>query len=286
MTSVGPALNPTLLDRLHLPAFAVTTPLSGLGYGIEPVAVPRQGDQTVEIEPDIVITAKDPEFDPIRGISYFRGGVKVVYGDTVLTADTLVVRVATKNPEIDDKPIEIPELGITLRVNEGYATGTVRIDDPEAKIQARNIRLSWNKESRNSRLESASIEIGALRLKADVLEQTVAGWQLSNVEMTTCRNEPPFYRLKLRSALVVPGKRVTARGIRLAIFGQTLPTFPSFSASLDRRTTGLTIPKLADRKDDQRIQECLTYNPTSILCFKAPARLNVECTFGTTIGPR
>lgn len=231
-------------------SFSVVAPSESLAYPIGDSPKSLRQEVPVEIEPDIIVTAKSVETDITHGVSYWRSGVRLEYGPTSLTADTLVIRTKTGIPEIDSKPFEIPELGISLGVNEGYATGAVKVDDPDAKIQARNIRLNWNEGSRNSRLEDASIEIGALRLTAESLTQTPEGWVLTNTTLTTCRNNPPLYRVKMRTTLVVPGKRVSARGVRIAIFGQTLPTIPSFSASLDRRTKGMTIPNLAYRKDE------------------------------------
>ncbi len=238
------ASSPTLaqVQRLQATSDAAEAPLA------QKESSPKE---ELPIDDVLVVRSKEPEYRIEVGVYIFRGGVEAEYDVTKLKSDTLILRVPTGDPEVDSKPIDLPEYGVFgLVPEEGYAMGGVRIDDPDGKISAAKLRFKWQEKDRTAMAEGIQVEIGAMQLKAARAEIKPSGWTLWDVDATTCREKVPFYRVRVPVFRIYPGQRAVMEKPRLSLLGADLPVIPKLSFSLDRRTQGLTLPTIANRANE------------------------------------
>ena len=201
---------------------------------------------------DIYIRAYDFVEDKEKGYLIYRGGVEAEFGPTRIVTDTLIVRKSNKDP----KPLLITEgaESYSLGPDEAKAVGAVRIIDPDGTIEASDLWVTWAPElpkgSSTARASNFKVSIGNFFLSAKEATRIGAKWDLANVQATTDKGSRPLYSLKMDHLLVDPGRKGTAKGLAISLFGAKLPKIPSTSFSLDRRARATRIPQLSYRQRD------------------------------------
>ncbi len=201
---------------------------------------------------DIYIRAYDIAVDNEKGYVIYRGGVEAELGPTKIVTDTLIVRKSSKDP----KPLQITEGNetYTLGPDEAKAVGAVKIIDPDGTIEANDLWVTWAPDlpagTPTAKAKGFKIAIGNFYLSAKEATRTGAKWDLAIVEATTDKGRRPLYSLKMDHLLVDPGRRGTAKGLTMSLFGTKLPKIPSTSFSLDRRARATRIPQLSYRQRD------------------------------------
>ncbi|MBS1702004.1 MAG: hypothetical protein JST12_10115 [Armatimonadetes bacterium] len=200
----------------------------------------------------LIIKNYEMEADRQNGYVIYRGGVEAIYGVTTLTTDTLIVRRGNKG----DPPIEVKDgdKTYTLRPMEAVAVGKVLLVDPAGTIQAKNLWFTWDPDRRAAMDEvvgqgdSVDVHIANFSIRADKMSQSLKGIDFSHVQVSTSGWKHPYFKFDARSVFIEPGKRGTARSVRLSLLGATLPAIPLFRFTLDPRANGSQIPRVGLRQ--------------------------------------
>lgn len=155
----------------------------------------------------------------------FYGGVRALYGQTLLECEELILDFSNQS---------------------GRAIGKVKVTDPEGTIDAENLVFNWKEKT--GQAENVRAQVAGMRLQMDRADIKPGVWELSGVRGTPSRTRPPEFELTARKLVLRPGQ--SGRAIRpgFSVFGVPLGTIPSYSFSLDRRVIGLRIPAASFRR--------------------------------------
>lgn len=176
----------------------------------------------------LIVTAASGHVDDQRRF-VFDDGVEATCGPSKLTADHLIVQIG------DRKSLK--------------ASGKVRLIDPDISMEASNLTLDWDDDSRNGHAERAIIEIAGVHLSAATIDLHPTEWVLNDVDGSSCNHHPQLYSLHARRLVVHPGIDGVAEGAAISMFGRKLGTIPRRKFNLQTKTQGINIPLVGYRKD-------------------------------------
>ena len=215
----------------------------------------HQGSEVSELK----ILSFDSEADWLNGTVIYRGGVKAIYGVTVLTADVLIVRKGDPGNGVRsaDPAIEITEGNqtVALKPLEAVALGRVTVVDPDGTLNASDLWFTWNPivRSKNTevigRAESVDATLSTSHIKAKSVSVTGSGLNFLNVSFWSGNWRTPLFKFEADSLLILPGEKGVARQMRLSLLGVQLPKIPKYTFSLDPRAEGLNLPTIGYRQD-------------------------------------
>jgi hypothetical protein len=188
--------------------------------------VQKAGNQ--EFGEEFQVTGKVEEIDPVRQIVVYSEGVVGKYGPTFVFADRLELHHAEKF---------------------AILRGNVRIEDPEGVIKAQSA-IFWygptkGPDGQIAVADHVELELAGVTARAESAVIKQGRWEFLNVEATNCRQPLPFYVLKSKKVVILPGRSGTLYSPKLTILGQRLPTLPTRRFSLDRRDPGFQLPAVA-----------------------------------------
>jgi len=211
----GPATTP---DAASSPTVAVTA-------AQDTPTVPAR--QTIQIDPDLIVTSEVVNFDPATGIGTFSRGVVAQYGPTTVRAERLVIDRNNRTAE---------------------AAGNVRLEDPDATLTADNLKFSWDPTNRTGEADNIQALIANVSISARRAELTPELWTFYDVAGSSCRNDPPLYQIRSRKLTIRPGQTGRAERPTLYLFGRKIVTVPDRSFNLNPRTEGFNIPSFSYRR--------------------------------------
>ena len=178
---------------------------------------------------ELQVTGKVQEIDVVRQIAVYSEGVAAKFGPTMVFADRLEIHHAD-----GDK--------------YAVARGNVRVEDPEGTLKAQSVVLWYGPtkgpDGQIAAADHVEIDIGGVNAKAERAVLRPERWEFWNVEATPCDRPLPFFSLKSKKVVVVPGRSGTAYRPEIKVLGQRLGQIPTRQFSLDRRSPGLQFPSI------------------------------------------
>lgn len=185
---------------------------------------------------EFFVTYGRAEIDLETEIVHYTGGVRAVYGPSILTAE---------------------ELFFDRKNQKGRARGQVKILDPEGTFSADNLEFELTPISEgNSKLrfkfgsaENVFMEFEGMKMKMDSFiatpTDTSVEIKMSNLYATPSRMHPPEFAIKVKELRLSSGKSGRASKLGFDVFGKQLLTIPYYNFSLDRRATGFRVPAIS-----------------------------------------
>lgn len=221
------------------------SPQTGGQTGIAPTSQSsKTKNQLVEIE------YREVEYDAETGITTYRGGVEVRFNGMKLKTDTLVLRDTEIGPETVD--FKDGDRTLFLKKKEAYALGKVELSDPEINISVSEIWFTFDENPKLgepiARAKNFYTKVDTAWIRAESAELIGTTWKLKNIGFSTSDRKTPYYQVNAKELIFEPGKRGTAKKVRFEVLGQSLPTLPSLSFSLDQRRRATQIPQLSVRQ--------------------------------------
>jgi hypothetical protein len=215
----------------------------------------HQGSEITQLK----VISSDSEADVKDGTVIYRGGVKAIYGVSVLTADVLIVRKGDPGDRNrpGDPAVEITEGGqtVSLKPFEATALGKVTVVDPDGTLKASNLWFTWNPLVRDSktevigRAEAVEAVLSTSHINASSVTVTATGLNFQHVSFWSGNWRTPLFRFDAESVQILPGDKGVARQMKLSLLGVQLPPIPKYTFSLDPRSEGLNVPTIGYRQD-------------------------------------
>lgn len=160
----------------------------------------------------IKILADQEEYDWATEHFYAHGNVRVTYGETLLTADSV-----SGNPF----------------TGEMHAAGNVTFENGTRTLTGES--FSYNYKTMTGLAGNASAVIDSLYFHGEELRSEPGKYTLTRSRFTTCDAENPHYYMSAREMEVVPGKKLIAHDIAIYVYGNKLLSLPKYSISLDKK---------------------------------------------------
>jgi hypothetical protein len=159
-----------------------------------------------------------------EGKIVFGGGIKAIYGPTVLYADSLTVSQKPGN-------------------QFGVAEGNIRLEDPDGTMRADYLEFHWVERTGSARnvvldIEGLHIEAGSATLKPDE-------WTLNNVRAAPDGSNNPLVAINSPTVVYRPGQSGVARRASLRILGNKIVTLPSYRFGSKREEQTLRFPSVS-----------------------------------------
>lgn len=185
---------------------------------------------------EFFVTYGKVDIDLETEIVHYSGGVRAVYGPSVLTAD---------------------ELFYDRKNQKGRARGQVKILDPEGVFQADNLEFELTPiEEGSSKLrfkfgsaQNVYMEFEGMKMRMDSFlaapGPTSVDITMKNLFATPSRMSPPEFAIKVKELKLASGKSGRASRIGFDVFGKHLFSLPYYNFSLDRRVTGFRVPAVS-----------------------------------------
>jgi hypothetical protein len=180
--------------------------------------------QEAQIDPELKVRY-DRAIATAEQVLTFEGNVEAIYGVTTVKANRLVLYMA----ETDRR---------------GIAEGKVELIDPEGNVKAERLEFDWRKNT--AKASVVNVMVADLQLDAESADIQPGTWTFLGVRLVPCEEEPAI-TLRLGSLTVKPGKEALAHKVRLLNGERSILSLPRYSISLDRRSQGITWPKLSYR---------------------------------------
>lgn len=155
----------------------------------------------------------------------FEGEVVVESGQTKVFADRVTVDEATRT---------------------ATAEGGVRVEDPDAQIEASYATFNWGTRSgvaREARLKAATVTLSAEEIAFEPGLQTA-----THATFFLARQSQPPVFLTAGSIRVRAGEVVTADAVSLNLYGLKIGPYPRLSLRLDDRVESLKLPEITFRE--------------------------------------
>lgn len=187
-----------------------------------PVAPPQQ----VQEIGDLQISYTEPAVLNVEaGTFTFTGEVVARYDLTVIKSQRLV---------------------IDYRNGTGVAEGGVELTDPEAYLTTDRLEFDWN--AKTGRAENVYVQVGNVRLKAEVLTIGPNVWVMERATGTLSRRKSPKYEIAAERVRIYPGRYALAEHVGMRLFGAKLGWLPQVRFDLDPRIEGFNLPAFAEKK--------------------------------------
>lgn len=195
--------------------------------------------QTVQVDLDLVVTARVVETDVAAGTTTFRDGVVATYGVTTLEADRMVLNTSA---------------------GTGVAEGRVKVRDPEGTLEAANLQFDW--KAKTGVAENVQLVAGGLSIQARRVEIKDGAWVAEDAFATPCRRSIPSFGVRTGRVEIRPGREARVRRPKLVIFGRQVVGLPTQSYNLNPRSRGIGAPSLSLRNGNRL---GATWNPQVML---------------------
>ena len=176
----------------------------------------------------VVIYAMRAKRDLLNGVTTFSGQVRILYGPTVITADS----------------VEVMEKQQSAR-----ATGQILVTDPEGTVVAEELQMSFAPGAESASFRSLKADIAGAKIAADRATLTKGRWEFEGIGGTTSRDHPPLFSVSGTRLVITPGTRGSIQHPSLSILGRKVITLPKYSFNLDKRVSGIGIPSVSYRQD-------------------------------------
>ena len=189
----------------------------------------EQSNPTISAYGDnVVIYAMRAKRDLLTGVTTFSGQVRILYGPTTITADS----------------VEVSEKEQTAR-----ALGQILVTDPEGTVVAEELQMSFLPGAESASFRALKADIAGARISADRATLTKGRWEFEGINGTTSRDHPPLFSVSGSKLVITPGTRGTVQKPSLSFFGQKVITLPKYSFNLDKRVPGIGLPSISYRQD-------------------------------------
>lgn len=198
-------------------------------WSLPPPPTPLAQNPVVLRQPGgLSIRAERVTRDFEKGETVWSGNVRVSYGETVVTADRLLVHDGG-----DDQFAE--------------ASGNVRLIDPEGEILATYLQFSWAKQTGAGR--QVVVRVGSLEVTADSIHIQPGLWTLFNVAGTPCPGRLPLYFIRTRELTIRPGVGGSAKHPEISILGRKIATLPDHDFRFGGESNSFNLPYPTYRND-------------------------------------
>lgn len=177
---------------------------------------------------ELIVEAGTWSYNAQSDLFTFSDGVRVLYQQSVLTADKLQVQ-----------PGEVKKL---------RAQGKVRLVDPDGQIEADDLEITWKEGSQSGHATNVVARIADARITAETMDIKPDRFDFHNVTGTTCVRRNATYMLRARNLVVIPGSYAVADRPSIYLFGHKIIDLPIRRYNLDRRSEGIRIPALTYRQ--------------------------------------
>ena len=177
---------------------------------------------------DIVVYAMRVKRDLVTGITTFTGQVRVLYGPTVITADSL---------EVSEKD------------QSAHAKGQILVTDPEGTVVAEELRISVAVGAESATFLRLKADIAGAKISAERAQLSKGSWEFDGIQGTTSRDRPPTFSVSGSQLVIIPGNRGTIIHPTISLFGRKLLTVRKYSFNLDKRVPGIGLPSISYRQD-------------------------------------
>lgn len=171
----------------------------------------------------IKVLADNEEYDWATQRFKAEGNVRVTYGETLLTADTVLGNPFTGEVE---------------------AAGNVVFQNGGRSLTGES--FSYNYKTSEGVAGNASGSVDNIYFRGEELRSAADRYTLKRSRFTTCDDEHPHYYMSAREMEIAPGKKLTARDVAIYLYGNKLISIPKYSVGLDKkdRGSGFTLPEL------------------------------------------
>ncbi|HZH97697.1 MAG TPA: hypothetical protein VEX38_01890, partial [Fimbriimonadaceae bacterium] len=207
--------------------FSLALALCAFAADPETVLVPQQhghtgptttqNSQVDKIDDVLTVEWNEKRIQVSPHVITFTGGVRALYGPTVLTADKLTLYL---DPD----------------ARYGIAEGNVHVEDPDGRVDASYLKFDWRNRTGQGR--DVQVEAGGLLLRAGGIEMGQKLWELTEVYATPCDEGTPLFALRSPRVTVTPGQGGVARSAQLSLLGNRIVTLKQYRFSFTRRGGG------------------------------------------------
>lgn len=169
------------------------------------------------------VLAENEEFDWATQHFDAEGNVRVTYGDTLLTADTVVGDPFTGDVQ---------------------AAGHVTFQNGTRTLNGEN--FTYNYKTNKGVAANASAVVDNIYFRGEELRSQPNRYVIKGSRFTTCSDENPHFYMSARETEIIPGKKLTARGVSIHLFGAKLISIPKYSVNLSKgeKTSQFKMPQL------------------------------------------
>jgi len=171
--------------------------------------------------PSIKILADSEEYDWATERFSAQGNVRVTYGETLLTADSVLGNPFT---------------------GEVQAAGNVTFENGTRTLTGES--FTYNYKTNEGIAGNASAVVDNVYFRGKELKSAPDKYTLTGSRFTTCDEEHPHYYLSARELEIIPEKKLIARGVSIYLYGTRLISVPKYSVGLDKehKTPGFKLP--------------------------------------------
>jgi len=218
----------------------------------------------------------------VQAQEWRREGVTIRY--QTVTIEMVPVEGAAPAPRLIFEGEVVVESGVTkvfadrVTVDEATRTasaeGGVRVEDPDAQIEAAAATFNWETQTgvaRDARLRAATVTLSAEEIAFEPGLQTA-----TNATFYLARHSQPPVFITARSIRVRAGEVVTADAVSLNLYGLNLGPYPRLSFRLDDRGETLKLPEIAykDGKFGLEWSGAFLVSQRGLFTFSSVARPN------------
>lgn len=183
--------------------------------------------QTVQIDQEFRAEAESVRQDYATGDLIFSGGVKAVYGPSV---------------------IECGSLRINRNTDTGVAEGGVVLSDPEGSVRCDRLEFDWSEGAKTGFAENPEIQVGYVRIQAKSIRIRPGFWTLEGASFTVEDINGRANRIIAETVDIVPGSKGTAKHVFVQFLGQKIGPLPQMNFNLDKRVSGFKLPNVSNRQ--------------------------------------
>lgn len=171
----------------------------------------------------IKVVADNEEYDWTTQQFDAQGNVRVTYGDTLLTADTVHGDPFTGDVE---------------------AFGNVTFRNGDRTLNGEH--FTYNYKTSIGLADNASAVMDNIYFRGKEMKTEPEKYTITGSRFTTCSLDHPHYYLSAREMEIVPGKKLIARGVSIYLYGARLLTVPKYSVGLEKneKTSQFSFPQI------------------------------------------
>jgi len=221
MPTLVPAIPDPVWRKLDGVPIAVSAPLTASEQTGSGPALATYGEE-------FVVYAMRVKRDLITGITTFSGNVRILYGPTVITADSL---------------------DISEKEQTGRAIGKIVVTDPEGSVVAEELQVSFRRGEESASFARLTANVAGATIAANHAVLTKGRWEFEGIQGTTSRDNPPVFSVSGSRLTIIPGTRGTVQRPSISLFGRKVLTVPKYSFNLDKRVPGIGLPSISYRQD-------------------------------------